>query len=54
MVVDKTLEMQTNENTVVFYKNKSEKKWNVFFNKIHQKHFTKNKIYLHIYLIKNM
>ena len=25
MIVDKTLEMQTNENTVVFYKNKSEK-----------------------------
>ena len=36
MIVDKTLEMQTNENTVVFYKNKSEKKWNVFFNKIHE------------------
>ena len=25
MIVDKTLEMQTNENAVVFYKNKSDK-----------------------------
>ena len=48
MIVDKTLEMQTNENAVVFYKNKSEK-WNVFFNKIHQNILPKTK-YTYIFI----